>query len=199
MSIFAFICPYQLLTLKKKVTFRQLFSRPGPCDPYAYARSENMRVLVKMCAHTFMLLRTCFTWNFTIVHYYVMTSYLEFQKDSRFCCWDIRKVTLNMHTRGMNASAKVRHTRMHVFASCARICAQIFSKFFWILAKCCVAFLPLLIYRYQICIRYIRSILHVYLRYISYISQAYLRSISTISQPYFGHMSGIFYKYLKHI
>ena len=34
MSIFAFICPYQLLTLKKKVTFRQLFSRPGPYDSY---------------------------------------------------------------------------------------------------------------------------------------------------------------------
>ena len=34
MSIFAFIRPYQLLTFKKKVTFRQLFSRPGPCDPY---------------------------------------------------------------------------------------------------------------------------------------------------------------------
>ena len=34
MSIFAFICPYQLLTFKKKVTFRQLFSRPGPYDPY---------------------------------------------------------------------------------------------------------------------------------------------------------------------
>ena len=36
MSIFAFICPYQLLTLKKKVTFRQLFSRPGPYDPYGW-------------------------------------------------------------------------------------------------------------------------------------------------------------------
>ena len=35
MSIFAFICPYQLLTLKK-VTLRQLFSRPGPYDPYMY-------------------------------------------------------------------------------------------------------------------------------------------------------------------
>ena len=34
MSIFAFICPYQLHTLKKKVKFCQLFSRPGPCDPY---------------------------------------------------------------------------------------------------------------------------------------------------------------------
>ena len=34
MSIFAFIRPYQLLTFKKKVTFRQLFSRPGPYDPY---------------------------------------------------------------------------------------------------------------------------------------------------------------------
>ena len=34
MSNFAFICPYQLSTLKKNVTFRQLFSRPGPCDPY---------------------------------------------------------------------------------------------------------------------------------------------------------------------
>ena len=36
MSNFAFICPYQLLTFKKKVTFRQLFSRPGPYDPYVY-------------------------------------------------------------------------------------------------------------------------------------------------------------------
>ena len=36
MSIFAFICPYQLLTLKKKVTFHQLFSRPGPYDPYGW-------------------------------------------------------------------------------------------------------------------------------------------------------------------
>ena len=39
MSIFAFICPYQLLTFKKKVTFRQLFSRPGPCDPYEEKRA----------------------------------------------------------------------------------------------------------------------------------------------------------------
>ena len=36
MSIFAFICLYQLLTFKKKVTFRQLFSRPGACDPYTH-------------------------------------------------------------------------------------------------------------------------------------------------------------------
>ena len=34
MSIFAFIRPYHLLTFKKKVTFRQLFSRPDPYDPY---------------------------------------------------------------------------------------------------------------------------------------------------------------------
>ena len=34
MSIFAFIYPCQLVVLKKKVTFRQLFSRPGLCDPY---------------------------------------------------------------------------------------------------------------------------------------------------------------------
>ena len=40
MSIFAFICPYQLLTLKKKVTFCQLFSRPGPCDPYVSALAK---------------------------------------------------------------------------------------------------------------------------------------------------------------
>ena len=35
MSIFAFIRLYQLLTFKKKMTFRQLFSRPDPYDPYA--------------------------------------------------------------------------------------------------------------------------------------------------------------------
>ena len=40
MSNFAFICPYQLLTLKRKVTFRQLFSRPGPCDLYEL-RTQN--------------------------------------------------------------------------------------------------------------------------------------------------------------
>ena len=34
MPMFAFICPYQLPTLKKKVTFRQFFPRPGPYDPY---------------------------------------------------------------------------------------------------------------------------------------------------------------------
>ena len=34
MSNFVFISLYQLLTLKKKVTFRQPFSRPGPNDPY---------------------------------------------------------------------------------------------------------------------------------------------------------------------
>ena len=33
MSIFAFICPYKLL-IKKKVTFCQLFSHPGPSEPY---------------------------------------------------------------------------------------------------------------------------------------------------------------------
>ena len=47
MSIFAFICPYQLLTLNKKVTFHQLFSRPGPYDPYGYAAWETDEVIAE--------------------------------------------------------------------------------------------------------------------------------------------------------
>ena len=39
MSIFAFIGPYKLLTLKKKMTFHQLFSRPGPYAPYVDSAS----------------------------------------------------------------------------------------------------------------------------------------------------------------
>ena len=47
MSIFAFICPYQLLAFKKKVTFHQLFSRPGPYDPYGYAAWETDEVIAE--------------------------------------------------------------------------------------------------------------------------------------------------------
>ena len=42
MLVFAFIYPYQLLTLKKKVTFRQLFSRPGPYDPCIGAQASTL-------------------------------------------------------------------------------------------------------------------------------------------------------------
>ena len=45
MSIFAFICLYQLLTLKKKVKFRQLLSRPGACDPYVFFPSGDQVAL----------------------------------------------------------------------------------------------------------------------------------------------------------
>ena len=44
MSIFAFICPYQLLTLKK-VTFCQHFSRTGPYDPYVHMHAQ---ILIKL-------------------------------------------------------------------------------------------------------------------------------------------------------
>ena len=44
MSIFAFICPYQLLTLKK-VTFCRHFSRPGPYDPYVHMHAQ---ILIKL-------------------------------------------------------------------------------------------------------------------------------------------------------
>ena len=49
MSIFAFICLYQLLIFKKKVTFRHLFSRPGPCDPYVlvtFVHISNISTLI---------------------------------------------------------------------------------------------------------------------------------------------------------
>ena len=41
-----------------------------------------------------------------IVHYYVMNLNLKLLKDPSYCCRDIRKITLNMHVRGINACAK---------------------------------------------------------------------------------------------
>ena len=52
MLIFAFICPYQLFTFKKKVTFYQLFSRPGPCDPYICGP-------VSMCICVYLYVHLC--------------------------------------------------------------------------------------------------------------------------------------------
>ena len=46
MSIFAFICPYQLLTLKRKVTFHHLFFHPGPfahMDP-VFKRKNGLEI-----------------------------------------------------------------------------------------------------------------------------------------------------------
>ena len=79
------------------------------------------------CAHVF-------TRNFTktvlIVHYYVMTLSLKFHKDPSFCWGDMRKIMLNMHAIGIYKCSKFWYTFVHVFALCAHICAQIFTKFF---------------------------------------------------------------------
>ena len=79
------------------------------------------------CAHVF-------TRNFTktvlIVHYYVMTLSLKFHKDPSFCWGDMRKIMLNMHAIGIHKCSKFWYTFVHVFALCAHICAQIFTKFF---------------------------------------------------------------------
>ena len=92
---------------------------------------QNVRKdIYASCAHVI-------SWNFTklvlVVHYYAMTLSLKFHKDLSFCCGDMRKIVLNMHTRGINANAKFRYMRVHVFASCARVCAQIFTKIFLVL------------------------------------------------------------------
>ena len=93
-------------------------------------KRANQNVHTKIyasCTHVF-------TWNFTklvlVVHCYVMTLSLKFHKDLSFCCGDMRKITLNMHAKGINACANFRYTHVHVFASCARVFAQIFTKIF---------------------------------------------------------------------
>ena len=88
----------------------------------------NVRThIYALCAHVI-------TWNFTklvlVVHYYAMTLSLKFHKDLSFFCGDMRKIVLNMHARGINANANFRYTHVQVFASCARVCAQIFTKIF---------------------------------------------------------------------
>ena len=64
-----------------------------------------------------------------IVHNYVMTLSFQFHKDPSVYCGDICKLTLNVHARGINEFAKFQRAHVHTFASCARICAQIFTKF----------------------------------------------------------------------
>ena len=75
-----------------------------------------------------------FTQNLTrivlIVYYYITTLSLKFHKDLSFCCGDICKITLNMYARGIIKHAKFQHLRLHVFALCASVCAQILTKFF---------------------------------------------------------------------
>ena len=68
-----------------------------------------------------------------IVHYYVMTLSLKFHKDPSFCWGDMRKMMLNMHARVIYACSKFRYTLMHAFASCVRVCAQIFNKNFLVI------------------------------------------------------------------
>ena len=104
------------------------------------ARTKQKRAHACQCAyqnvrkHIYASCAHVITWNFTklvlVVHYYAMTLSLKFHKDLSFCCGDMRKIVLNMHARGINANANFRYTHMHVFASCARVCAQIFTKIF---------------------------------------------------------------------
>ena len=107
---------------------------------YIRARTKQKRAGARqhasqnVCTHIYASCAYVFTWNFTklvlVVHYYVMTLSLRFHKDLGFCCGDMRKITLNMHARGINVFANFRYTHMHVFLSCVCVCAQIFTKFF---------------------------------------------------------------------
>ena len=87
-----------------------------------------------VCKHIYASCAHVITWNFTklvlVVHYYAMTLSLKFHIDLIFCCGDMRKIVLSMHARGINANANFRNTGVHVFASCAPVCAQIFTKIF---------------------------------------------------------------------
>ena len=67
-----------------------------------------------------------------VVHYYVMTLNSKFHEDQSFCCRDIRKITLNMHTRGIHEHVKFRQTWMHNFASCAHVSAQFFTNIYFV-------------------------------------------------------------------
>ena len=79
------------------------------------------------CPHVFM---QNFTKIVLIVHIYAMTLSLKFHKDPSICWGDIRKITLNMHARDINACSKFWYTHVHIFPSCVRIHAQIFTKIF---------------------------------------------------------------------
>ena len=98
----------------------------------AQSKSVHMHINVplKMCAHTFMRGAHMFV---LVVHSYVMTLSLKFRKDPSFCWRDMHKITLNMHTRGINTCTKFWYTRVHTFASLARVCAQIFTKHFFVI------------------------------------------------------------------
>ena len=171
---------------------------------YAYARSENMRVLVKMCAHTFMLLRTCFYMK--LYDSPLLCHDLIFRISERFAVLLLRYSQSNVEHAHKRHECKCKgspHPHARFRFVCAHLCTDLFQIFLDIgkMLRCFFC-------RYwYIDIRYVSGISEVYCMCISdifhiyqrNIFEAYLRCISTISQPYFGHISGIFYKYLKHI
>ena len=90
-----------------------------------HARSKNVHVRIKTCTHAYLCL-VC-TWFYTKLHENCIDHPLLCH-DLSFCCGHIRKIMLNMHTRGIIEIGKFQHMHLHVFALCAR--ALIFTKFF---------------------------------------------------------------------
>ena len=92
------------------------------------ARIKNMlRQIYASCAHVFA---QNFKKIVLIVHYFVLTLSLKFHKDSSFFCGDICQITLNMHTRGINACAHIlMHTCACFLLVCARMCIDLYQNF----------------------------------------------------------------------
>ena len=90
-----------------------------------------------MCTHIYALCAHVFTWNFLklvlVVHYYVMNISLKFHKKMRFCCGDMRKITLNMHARGINTCANFSiHARACFCVVCVCMCTDLYkTNFLW--------------------------------------------------------------------
>ena len=83
MSIFAFYCPYQLLTLKKNVTFCQIFSRSGPYDPYMIHIVSDIHYSLQ-----WFLLCFCLT---SVIHFSVYTFILS---RKQWIAWALHKEML---------------------------------------------------------------------------------------------------------
>ena len=112
-------------------------------DPCTHARTQsvNVRTLVSSRqnarAHVYTscarLRARIFTKNHLIILNYLMNISLKFHKDRSFRCRDICKTIL---TYLQNVRARVssrQNARGHVYASCARVCARIFTKNFLII------------------------------------------------------------------
>ena len=86
---------------------------------------------VNMCAHVLPRMRVCawiFTKLFLVVFYYLMSLSFKFREDPIFGCGDICETIMTFVWRFCAHSWQ--NVCAQVYASCARVCAWIFTKLF---------------------------------------------------------------------